>query len=80
MKLNVLKEYIRGLKNVLKSKLHGGNLVRGVNTWAISLLRSSAAFVGWRKNELQAMKLFTICGALHLSQMWTDYIYPEKQG
>ena len=32
MKLNVLKEYIKGLKNVLKSKLHGGNLVRGVNT------------------------------------------------
>ena len=44
MKLNVSKEYIRRLRKVLKSKLNGGNLVRGVNTWAVSLLRYSAAF------------------------------------
>ena len=44
MKLNVSIEYIR-LRKVLKSKLNGGNLVRGVNTWAVSLLRYSAAFV-----------------------------------
>ena len=37
MKLNVSKEYIRRLRKVLKSKLNGGNLVRGVNTWAVSL-------------------------------------------
>ena len=40
MKLNVLKEYIRRLRKVLKSKLSGGNLVRGANTWAVSLLSS----------------------------------------
>ena len=45
MKLNVSKEYIRRLRKVLKSKLNGGNLVRGVNTWAVSLLRYSVAFV-----------------------------------
>ena len=39
MKLNVLKEYIRWLRNVLKSKVNGGNLVRGVSAWAVSLLR-----------------------------------------
>ena len=43
--MNVLKEYIRMLRKVLKSKLDGGNFVRGVNTWAVSLLRYSAAFV-----------------------------------
>ena len=32
MKLNVLKEYIRRLRKVLKSKVNGANLVRGVNT------------------------------------------------
>ena len=33
MKLNVSKEYIRRLRKVkVKSKLNGGNLVRGVNT------------------------------------------------
>ena len=45
MKLNVSTEYIRRLRKVLKSKLNGGNLVRGVNTWAVSLLRYSATFV-----------------------------------
>ena len=39
MKLNVSKEYIRRLRKVLKSKLNGGNLVCGVNTWAVSLIR-----------------------------------------
>ena len=55
MKFNVSKEYIRRLRKVLKSKLNGGNLVRGVNTWAVSLIRYSAAFVSWRKSELQAI-------------------------
>ena len=31
MKLNVLKEYIRRVRKVLKSKLNGGNLVCGNN-------------------------------------------------
>ena len=55
MKLNVSNEYIRRIRKVLKSKLNGGNLFRGVNTWAVSLLRYSAAFVSWRKSELQAI-------------------------
>ena len=55
VKLNVSKEYIRSLRKVLKPKLNGGNLVRGVNTWAVSLLRYSAAFFSWRKGELQVI-------------------------
>ena len=70
MKLNVSKEYIRRLRKVLKSKLNCGNLVRGVNTWAISLKRYSVAFVSWKKSELQAIdrksiKFFTMYGAFH---------------
>ena len=74
MKLNVLKEYIRRLRKVLKSKLKGGNLFCGINAWAVSLLRYSAAFVSFRKSELQTIdrktrRLFTRCGASHVSQM-----------
>ena len=70
MKLNVSKKYIRRLRKVLKSKLNGGNFVRGVITWAVFPLRYSVVFVSWRKSELQAIdrktrKLFTIYGALH---------------
>ena len=39
MKLNVSKEYVRRLRKVLKSKLNNMNLVCGVNTWAVSVLR-----------------------------------------
>ena len=84
MKLNVSKEYIRSLRKVLKSKLNHGNLFRGVNTWAVSLLRYSAAFVSWRKSELHAIdrktwKLFTIYGALQ-PKSDVDRIYiPRKE-
>ena len=85
MKLNVSKEYIRRLRKVFKSKLNGGNLVRGVNAWAVSLLRYSAAFVSWRKSELEAIdrktrKLFTIYGALHPKSDVDRLYIPRKEG
>ena len=85
MKLNVSKEYIRRLRKVLKSKLNGGNLVRGVNTWALSLIRYSAAFVSWRKSKLQAIdrktrKLFTMYGALHPKSDVDRLYIPRKEG
>ena len=69
----------------MKSKLNGGNLVHGVNAWAVSLLRYSAAFVSWRKNELQAIdrktrKLFTIYGALHPKSDVDRLYIPRKEG
>ena len=83
--MNVSKRYIRRVRKVLKSKLNGGNLVRGVNTWVVSLLRYSAAFVSWRKSELQAIdrktrKLFTIYGALHPKSDDILYIPRKEKG
>ena len=85
MKLNVSKEYIRRLRKVLKSKLNGGNLVCGVNAWTVSLLRYLAAFVSWRKSELEAIdrktrKLFTIYGALHPKSDVDRLYIPRKEG
>ena len=56
MKLKVSKEYFRRLKKVLKSKMNGGNLVQGVNTWVVSLSRYSAASISWKKCDLQAIE------------------------
>ena len=86
MKLNVSKEYIRRLRKVLKSKVNGGNSVRGVNTWAVSLLRYSVAFVSWRKSELlqaidrKTRKLLTIYGALHPKSDVDRLYIPRKEG
>ena len=43
------------VKKSFKSKLNGGNSVRGVNAWAVSPLRYSATTVSWKKSELQVI-------------------------
>ena len=86
MKLNASKEYIRRLRKVLKSKMNGGNLVRGDNTWVVSLLQYSPAFVSWRKSELhdidrETTKLFTVYEALHpKSDVDRLYIPAKEEG
>ena len=83
MKLNVSKKYITRLRKVLKSKLNGGNLVREVNAWAVSLLRYLAAFVSWRKSELRAINRNTrkyIYGALHPKSDVGRLYTPRKEG
>ena len=69
----------------MKSKLNGGNLVRGGNTWAVSLIRYSAAFVSWWKSELQDIdrktrKLFTMYRALHPKSDVDRLYIPKKEG
>ena len=51
-------------------KLNGGNIITGINVWAISLLRYSAIFLYWTGAELDQMdrrtrKLMTMHGALN---------------
>ena len=69
----------------MKSKLNSGNLVCGVNTWAVSILRYSAVIVSWRKSELKAIdrktrKLFTIYEALHPKSNVDRLYIPRKEG
>ena len=85
MKQKVFKEYFKRLKKVLKSKLSVGNLVQGVNTWAVSLLRYSTAFISWRRCELQAVdkktkKFFTTYGGLHRKSDVDRLYIPRKDG
>ena len=48
---------MNGTQTVQKwaTKLSGENVIKGINTWAISLLRYSAAFLDWTKEELQQL-------------------------
>ena len=64
------KEYVRRVKKVIRSKLNGGNMVRVINSWAVSLLRYSSGVVRWTKVELMNLdrktrKLLIIQDALH---------------
>ena len=44
MKVKITSEYIRKVKKLCRSKLNGGNLIGGINTWAVGVVRYSA---GW---------------------------------
>ena len=72
------------VKKSFKSKLNGGNSVRGVNAWAVSPLRYSTTIVSWKKSELQVIdrktrNCLTYMEHYTVSQMQTDYIYLEKK-
>ena len=70
MKVKVENEYFRRLGLLLKSKLNGGNLIKGINAWAVSIVRYSAGVVGWTKKELKYIDKktrfrLTMAGAFH---------------
>ena len=51
MKKKIGKEYLRRVRKVAQSKLNGGNLIRAINTSAVSLVRYSGGIVDWKKQE-----------------------------
>ena len=70
MKKKIVKEYLRRVRKVAQSKLNGGNLIRAINTWAVSLVRYSGGTVDWKKQEVQDVdhrtrKLLTMHGGFH---------------
>ena len=85
MKIEVGREYKRRVRKLLETKLNGGNLVKGINTWAISLLRYSAAFLDWTKAEVEQLdrrtrKLMTMHNALHPKSNVDRLYLPRKDG
>ena len=53
MKDKVKKEYYRRVRKVLETKLNTGNVFKAINTWAVSMVRYSAAFLGWSRLYLE---------------------------
>ena len=54
-KQNVQKEYFRRVRKILKSKLNGGNIIKAINTKAVSVIRYGAGIIDSTKEELQIM-------------------------
>ena len=82
MKERVQDEYYRRLRLLLKSKLNGGNLIKGINAWAVSIVRYSAGVVSWTKKELKLMDKktrfkLTMAGAFHMKSS-VDRLYIKR--
>ena len=70
MKNKFLKKYLRRTRKLLETKLSSRNLIKGINTWAVPLVRYSGPFLKWTRDELKQMdqrtrKLMTMHKALH---------------
>ena len=83
MKDKIQKEYLRTTK-LLETKLSRRNLIKGINTWALPLVRFSGPFLKWTRDELKQMdqrtrKLMTMHKALH-SRDDFDRLYFSKKG
>ena len=64
------KKYLRRTRKLLETKLSSRNVINGINTWAVPLVRYSGPFLMWTRDELKKMdqrtrKLMTIHKALH---------------
>ena len=83
MKKKVLKEYFKRLKLLLKSELYAGNLIAGINAWAIGIVRYTAGVLDWTKGELskvdvETRKMLTMHGAFHRKSN-VDRLYLKRK-
>ena len=70
MKDKIQKEYRRRTRKLFETKLSSRNLIKGINTWALSLVRYCGPFLKWTRDELKQMdqrtrKLMAMHKALH---------------
>ena len=82
MKESVKGEYLRRVRLLAGSKLKAGNLVKGLNAWAVSVVRYTAGILDFNKSELKALdvktrKILTRNGMLH-RQSSVDRLYMKR--
>ena len=85
MKDMIRKEYLRRTRKLLETKLSSRNLIKGINTWAVPLVRYSGPFLKWTREELKQMdqrtrKLMTMHKALHPRDDVDRLYVSRKQG
>ena len=85
MKNKIQKEYLRRTRKLLETKLNSRNLIKGINTWAVLLVRYSGPFLKWTRDELRQMdqrtrKLMTMHKALHPRDDVNRLYVPRKKG
>ena len=59
MKNKISKEYLRGVRKVAVSKLNGGNLIQGINIWAVSLISYAGGIMNRTKKALKDLDIGT---------------------
>ena len=47
LKDKIKKKYLRRTRKLLEAKLYSRNLIKGINTWAVLLVKYSGSFLKW---------------------------------
>ena len=55
MKEKIQKEYLKRTRKLHETKLSSRNLIKGINTWAVPLVRYLGHFLKWTREELRQM-------------------------
>ena len=84
MKEKIQKEYLRRTRKLLETKLNSRNLIKGINTWAVPVVRYSGPFFKRTREELKQMdprtrKLMTMHMHSIPETTLTNYMYLEKR-
>ena len=85
MKNKIQKEYLRRTRKLLVTKLSSRNIIKGITTWAVLLVRYSGPFLKWTREKLRQMdqrtrKLMTMHKGLHLKDDVHRLYVPRKEG
>ena len=85
MKNKIQKEYLRRTRKLLETKFYSRNLIKGINTWAIPIVRYSGPFLKMTRDELSQMdqrtrKLVTMHKALHPRDEMDRLYVRRKEG
>ena len=85
MKNKIQKEYLRRSRKLLETKLNSRNLIKGINTWAVSLVRYAGPFPKWTRDEISQIdqktrKLMTMHKVLHHRDDVDRLYVPRKVG
>ena len=85
MKEKIEKEYLRRVKLLARSKLYAGNLIRGINAWAIGVVQYTAGILDWTESELKRLdvktrKTLSMAGAFHTRGSTLRLYIKRKEG
>ena len=86
IKERVSRAHNRRVRKVLERNLNGQNIIKAINTWAVSIVRYFAPFLDWKKQEVLELdtrirKLLTMHKALHpISNVDRLYISRNEGG
>ena len=78
-KEKVRKEYLRRKGKFPETKSCSRNLIKGINTWAVSLVRYSGSFLEWTREEITPMDHIVIDDDTYSLHSSLHYVARNKE-